>query len=181
VTGVVKEFATSSDDDVTDPEEPIEQGYARWIAQLPDERREILSINDGDLQGEFVGASAKFAWWYERFAAAEEAYERAQTDTKAERARARLAILLEVPAGAKRPAKDVLDASVEIHPTVVAAVDAEHAARREYRRWQGDVEALRHRRDYLVQLGARTRNEWLRDPAIREQPTNNKQQRDPTP
>jgi hypothetical protein len=141
-------------------------GFADWFEALPDDRRAMLSLDGDRLQLEFTHATGRYAYWFERYARAEEAHERAHGATKLARAKARLAVVLE--ANGKKPAKDVLDAMVDAHPDVLAAEDREHAARREYRRWQGDVEALRQRRDYLVQLGARSRAEGLREPVIRQ-------------
>lgn len=161
----VEESVDEETGEVTDAS--VDQAYASWFAALPADRRSLLAVNPHDLQGEFTHAAGKFAWAFEGLAAAEEAHERALADTKLDRARARLAILLDKKIE-KKPSKDVLDAMVEAHPLTRAAVEREHAARREYRRWQGDIEAMRQRRDYLVQLGARSRVEPFADPVVRE-------------
>lgn len=155
------------EDEEDDEEQPA--GFDEWLAALPDDRRGVLALDADRLQVEFTNATGRYAWWFERYADAEDAHERAQATTKLARARARLAFVL--AAKERKPSKDVLDAMVDAHPDVLAAVEAEHVARREYRRWQGDVEALRQRRDYLVQLGARSRAEGLREPVILERKT----------
>lgn len=166
-----REFAEDASDDLADAgpsavEQEAERGYTDWIAAQSPERRALLRINHQALQDEFVTATGKFAWWFESYADAEDAWLRAKAAVKLARAQSLLAVILDAK---KKPSREVIDAMVDADPDVLEAEEKEHQTRRKYRRWQGDIEALRQRRDYLVQLGARGRAEMIQEPKINEQ------------
>jgi hypothetical protein len=121
------------------------------------------------LEEEFISIPAQVAYWNERLARASDAYFRAEVARKRISARlhheekARLSV-----AGGKGPTVGDIDAAVELHPEMVEAGDKEIDAAVEKDRLRGVLDALRTKRDMLMQLGSKMRIEMEHDPVIRE-------------
>lgn len=145
---------------------------ARWYASLPPGLAEDLKLDENDLSGEFVRFAGAFAYWSERYADAER--EATAADQAVDRARA-VAFLVVADQNSKRVkadrhARPLLDALAEQNAALMAAQDEARDKRRTAMAYKGYVEALRAKRDMLVQLGARRRAELgALEPRIKEQ------------
>ena len=151
--------------------EAAAEHMARWFATLPPGLAEALSLDETDLAGEFVRFAGTFAYWSERYADAEREAEAA--DQAVDKARA-MAFLVVAEQNTKRAkadkhARPLLDALAEQNSALAKAQAEALNKRRKAMAYKGYVEALRAKRDMLVQLGARRRAELgAIEPRIRE-------------
>ena len=133
----------------------------QWRAALPPGLARALALDERDLTEEFVRFSATLAYWSERYADAE--YEADAADIGVKKARA-MAFLVVASQNARRAkaekhARPTLDALAEQNSALAQAEALALGKRRTATRYKGYVEALRAKRDMLVQLGARRRAE----------------------
>jgi hypothetical protein len=130
-----------------------------------------VSIEPLALEEEFIKMPADLAYWNERYAEAVRGFLTAKIGR--ERIEARLHIEIRETLAAKGDKKGPtiadIEAGVSTHPEMIAARDAEIMAEVEKVRLAGVIDAVRAKRDMLVQLGARARIELENDPVIREQ------------
>lgn len=144
--------------------------------------RKLLEINESDLNGEFIRLPATMARWgtitadaaYD-VSMAKQAYEK-ECAKVSEELRAKSAAAAE---GNRRPTVDQINAQTTNALTVLMKQDALFEAERKYRRNQGIVEALRTKRDMLVQLGASYRAQMESDPGIRSRGGNRREEDSP--
>ena len=173
-----REVDEADEADEADAEEHVDTGseaaaahMARWFAALPPGLAEALSLDESDLSGEFIRFAGTFAYWSERYADAERDAEAA--DQAADKARS-IAFLVVAEQNTKRAkadrhARPLLDALAEQNSALAAAQAEALDRRQKAMRYKGYVEALRAKRDMLVQLGARRRAELgVTEPRIRE-------------
>ena len=123
------------------------------------------AIDAEDLEGEFVRWAGHYAWRACVAADADADYEKAALATKRAKAQS---LLDEVRRHERKPSDSVLDALAEVDPEVVRCGDREAEMLRVKRRLAGELEALRGKRDMVVQLGAKRRAELKVDPIVRE-------------
>jgi predicted component of type VI protein secretion system len=128
---------------------------------------EAVNIEPTLLDEDMKRLPALLAYWNERFSQEHKAYLVAHVERQ--RVEARLyQEEKDAKAGAKATIKD-LDAAVTLNPEFVAAMDAETQHEAEKARLYGVMDALRTKRDMLIQMGATRRVEMQGDPRIREE------------
>lgn len=153
----------------------MEKKLGRQIDMDADEYLQTTtSIEPMQLEEEFVRLPADMAYWNERYAEAFRKFLRAKIDR--ERVSARLHMeqramqgAASVVGGKKAPTVADLEAAVEVHDDMVAACDAEIEAEVAKVRINGVLEAIRAKKDMLIQLGVRQRIELENDPMVREE------------
>lgn len=141
-----------------------------FLAALPEQDREALELNPDDLQTEFTRWSATFAWIATRLADEEGRLTRAQLATK----RAKAIVAKDLASQKPKPSDELIKQLVVLEPDVQTAEEREIEAQRAYSRMKGLVEAMRGKKDMVVQMGARTRAEMDREPSLRDSETRNK-------
>lgn len=147
--------------------------------------RDCVAVEPTALEEEFVRLPADLAYWNERYARAYKNY--AVAKIARERTGARLNIQLreeinaqqtDPKAKAKGPTVDAVAAQVDNHADMIAARDAEIDAEVEKVRLYGVLDAVRSKKDMLVQIGAHIRVEMQNDPVLREQMLGTRRSRD---
>lgn len=149
------------------------------------------------IEEEFVRLPADLAYWNMRYAKALEALLRAKRDRDllerrhymegreilmgkareaADTAASEAADMVEggkkkasVKVSVKAPTVGDIESYATTHPEVLAAREAEIVAEVEKVKLQGIVDAVRAKKDMLIQVGARQRTEMESDPSLREQ------------
>ena len=129
--------------------------------------RECLRIEPLALQEEFVRTPADFAYWNEQYKQALEKY----MNAKAERERVFAKVYLiscekPMPNG-KQATVDYAKALVEGDPEYRNVYQDEITAEVEVAKLKGVLEAIRTKRDMLIQIGAQVRQELQHDPLVR--------------
>lgn len=135
---------------------------------------DTVQIEPLALEEEFIRLPADLAYWNERYSQAVRAF--LVSKIEAERCEARLhmevrtRLAAAAPEGAKSKGPTVADieAAVESQPELQAARMRALDAEVDKVRLQGVLDAVRAKRDMLVQLGARARIEMEADPVIRD-------------
>jgi hypothetical protein len=140
--------------------------------EIDDYTMQCVNLVPEAIEEEFVRCPADIAYWNERLARALK--ELLLAKQAREQVGARLHLELKARASlegkdtkVKPPTVDDLNAAVEVAPEYQAAKLREIEAEVDKARAWGVVEALRVKRDMLVQLGARQRIEMENDPVIR--------------
>lgn len=139
----------------------------------PQEKEEYLKacidIFPEQLQEEFVRTPADMAYWGREFADAARARDMSKLLTKRVRAQVEKAVRAAPrAAGEKAPTEATVAAAVETDAGVIAAEEAEADAEYQVAVIKGTLDAIRAKRDMLIQLGAQQRLEMESDPLIRQ-------------
>jgi hypothetical protein len=147
----------------------VEQGEVdAERAELMQKLRDAVRIEPMAIEEEFVRMPGDLAYWNEQYAQATSRYLR----TKAEAAR--LDGKLRKAARQKLLDANVKPTESQVEAEVVGSVEHEEMTERlietevDALRLKGVVDAIRTKRDMLIQVGAHLRAEMERDPAIRE-------------
>lgn len=130
--------------------------------------RECVSLDQTNLQGEFIKYTSNLAFWGAKLANAK------QTESLAKLAKETMAAELDVVAreslaGDKKPTEATVAAWVTRHPSMQEAEKGLIAATFEFDRVRAVFEALRAKRDMLVGLGAQQRAEMQHEPVVKDQ------------
>jgi hypothetical protein len=132
--------------------------------------QECIRIEPEALQEEFVRMPADFAFWNEQYKTALESFLRAKANLEQVEAKTYLVACNKLnPATAKVFTVDGIKALVETEDTVMMAREALIIAEVEMTKLKGILEAIRTKRDMLIQLGAQIRTEMQNDPVVRKQ------------
>ena len=128
--------------------------------------RECVTLDNTNLQGEFVKYTSDFAFWGAKLASAK------QEESLAKLAKEALAADLDASArdalmGDKKPTEAQVAAWVTRHPAMQEAEKGLIAATYEMERVQAVWAALRAKRDMLVGLGAQQRAEMQSEPVLK--------------
>lgn len=139
---------------------------------VDDHLHDCVSIRGPEaLQEEFMRMPADVAYWNERANKALRSYLDAEVARKHTAARLyaeEKARLILGAAGGKAPTVGDIESAIECHPDLVVARQLEIETEAEKERLRGVMEALRVKRDMIIQLGSMLRIEMERDPVIRE-------------
>lgn len=153
----------------TSPEHTEEQQETAEHVDLELELRARLSIDPSALDDEFLACPMDTAHLGRKLSEAIKAHLKAKKAAK----RIRALVGVEVRATKRIDGKplgvDAVKDEVELDPRVDAADAAEIEAEATRERAKTDFEAVRAKRDMLVQLGAARRAEWESDPVVRAQ------------
>ena len=125
---------------------------------IDDYLKQCIELEPEAINEEFARMSADYAYWNERYAAANKSHLAAEWEE--EKVEARLYLHFKEPAdGKKPPTEAAVDAAVKLSPEYDAAhlKVLEYAAERDYLR--GVLETLRTKREMLVSTGAQLRQE----------------------
>jgi len=146
---------------------------------------DTVQIEPLALEEEFIRLPADLAYWNERYSQAVRAFLISKIEVERCGARLHLEVRtrlmgVAVPEGAKSKGPTVADieAAVESEPELQAARMRALDAEVDKVRLQGVLDAVRAKRDMLVQLGARARIEMEADPVIRDRIQARQAQRD---
>jgi hypothetical protein len=131
--------------------------------------RARLSIDPNALDAEFLACPADTAHLGWKLAEAIKAHLKAKKAARKARALVSVVKRAEMTVNGKAPTVDAVRDAVELAPEVDAADAAEIEAEAARERAKTDFEAVRAKRDMLVQLGAARRAEWESDPVVRAQ------------
>lgn len=128
--------------------------------------RSCVTLDNNNLQGEFVKYTSDFAYWGAKVAAAK------MHESLAKMAKDATAADLDVSArealaGDKKPTEAMIGAWVTRHPAMQAAEKDYVTATFEYDRVRAVWDALRAKRDMLVGLGAQQRAEMQNEPVVK--------------
>jgi hypothetical protein len=142
--------------------------------------KKSVDIEPMAIEEEFVRLPGDLAYWNERYARAVNDYLKAKVGR--ERTESRLYLeqrehltakasveAAEGKKGAKAPTVDEIRSAVAGHRDMVEAEDAELLMEVEKVRLYGVLDAIRAKRDMLIQIGSRQRVEMEHDPVIREE------------
>lgn len=147
--------------------------------EFPDYDFACVTIDDADLNAEFVRVPADLAYWARRAADAEEAYLAAKHNLKRAEAGAWLRTRerldqeeqMRADAEERKPkfaAVAVVDRAAEADQELNMARGTLQTALRSREECRGMVSAIHTKREMLVSLGANLRKEMERDPLIRD-------------
>jgi hypothetical protein len=128
-----------------------------------------LSIDPSALDEEFVECAMNTAHLGWKLSEAIRAHLKAKKAARRARALVSVVKRAEMTVNGKAPTVDAVRDEVELAPEVDAADAAEIDAEVARERAKTDFEAVRAKRDMLVQLGAARRAEWESDPTVRAQ------------
>lgn len=131
--------------------------------------RARLSIDPNALDAEFLACPMDTAHLGWKLAEAIKAHLKAKKAARKARALVSVVKRAEMTVNGKAPTVDAVRDAVELAPEVDAADAAEIEAEAARERAKTDFEAVRAKRDMLVQLGAARRAEWESDPVVRAQ------------
>jgi len=118
------------------------------------------------LQEEFVRWSGDYAYWNEKLAKASRLH--ASCKLEREKIYSRLTLEARAMAGTSKTTVAEIEAKVMADPAYQTAREAETDAEVETERISGVLQALRGKKDMLVQLGYHQRAEMAGDPTLRE-------------
>lgn len=140
---------------------------------VDDYLKNCVALEPTAISEEYTRTPADIAYWNACYARAYKDFLSAKINR--ERVEARIHLELREKAKAapddkrKGPTVDDIKAAVTCHPEVVAAQEAEILAEVEKVKLFGALDAVRSKRDMVVQLGAQYREEMKNDPVLREQ------------
>ena len=132
-------------------------------------KKESLEIEPMALQEEFVRLPSDLSYWSSRYADAFGTWKRAELASKQVYARRLLDLREEMKTAGVKATVGEVGAAVEADGQYLQARGLEITAEEEKVRLWGVVEALRAKKDMLVQLGSHARMEMQNDPTIRRQ------------
>lgn len=116
------------------------------------------------LQEEFVRWASDYSFWNERFSKAS----RLHAGQKLERERCEAQISMAVRSASTKATVGEVEARVKLDPEYKKFREAELDAEVEAERINGVLQALRGKKDMLVQMGYHQRAEMAGDPVLRE-------------
>lgn len=146
--------------------------------EIGDYLKECVDLVPELLSEEFARMSADYAYWNERYAAANRAELAAEWARDKAYAATYLRRKLELEAEGKKAPEATVDAEVRTDAAYGAAVEAHIAAKAEREHLRGVLEALRTKREMLVSAGAHQRQEMQGDMAMRDRAALKRAERD---
>lgn len=122
------------------------------------------------IEEEFVKISSDLAYWGERYARAVNDFLKAKENCRRVEGRLHLECksCLQAASEKKAPTVGDIESAVITHPDMMEAKDAEIAAEDVKTHLDRTLDAIRCKKDMLIQIGARQRVELEHDPVIRE-------------
>jgi hypothetical protein len=154
--------------------------------EVEDFLKDSVAIKDNTplvLQEEFMRAPVDLAYWNERFVQALKRFQGAKIGCERINARLHLEMKERLTASAKASVADTdgkkstvkaptvgdIESAVELDAEYIAARDLVTDTECEKARIWGVVEAIKMKRDMLIQLGSHTRVEMQNDPMLRDE------------
>jgi len=148
--------------------------------EIDDYLKKSVDIEPMAIEEEFVRLPGDLAYWNERYARAVTSY--LTNKIQRERIEARLYLeqrehltakvnveVAEGKKGGKAPTIDEIKSAVAGHCSMIEAEDMELSSEVEKVRLYGVLDAIRAKRDMLIQIGSRQRVEMEHDPVIRDE------------
>lgn len=136
--------------------------------ELDEYLRECVRIDAHSLQDEYVRLPADYAFWNERYRAALERSLLAEADVKRVYAGLYLSGGERVMPSGKPATVDWIKARIEDDQDYRQAVAESIYAEADVAHVKGILEAIRTKRDMIIQMGATVRQEMQHDPAVRD-------------
>lgn len=130
--------------------------------------RECVTVNQLDLNGEFVRVSADLAFCNARYAEAVEDLGRAKLRAEFNEARLYEEVRTAFLSEGTKPTEKMVESAIRQKEDYMASQEALIEAEGKKLRWYGLVDAVRTKRDSLISLGAQQRAEMSHDPVLRE-------------
>ena len=137
-------------------------------AELMQRLREAVKIEPMAIEEEFIRMPADLAYWGEQYAQATNAHLQQKASFARLEAKLRRAARQKLIDAGVKPTESQVEAEVVGSIEHEEGLDALNDAETHALRLKGVVEAIRTKRDMLIQIGAHLRAEMERDPMVRE-------------
>ena len=121
--------------------------------------RVSTAIDEMQLQDEYVRLPSDFAYFSELYADSKKAFAETKLERDLTRSRLRMIARETIEVSGKRATESMVDCAVESDPAWLEVKTKEIECEAEVARIYGVLEALRTKRDMLIQLGAQARAE----------------------
>lgn len=131
--------------------------------------RDCVNIEPLALNEEFIRLPADLAYWNERYAQAYKKFLASKLDVDKVRAQRQIHYREALPLEGKKVTESVVEAAVDIDEQVIRAREAHIEAEHEKTRLYGVLDAIRSKRDMIIQIGAQVRTEMQGNPQLRSE------------